>query len=436
VPESRLDRRTQHEEGTVKPVTAAILVVLAAALGLFAEHLGHSWEQPAWIPIADLAVGWAMVGSGVIASAMRPAQPAGRRLVLAGFLWFVGTFQPMDIPQWGALGFALQGYYAPVLVLIALSFPACWPARRSERAIISVVAILYVASSIVRLGARWPELFGTDLLDPAILLPLVGGSDLARLGAVVVASALIVRRWVRATVAGRRIVGPVIAAGAASAFAVTLAMFYPLMALGIVPEPGDSFLIGVAWTSNILWLLIPFAMLFGIVRQGASRSALAEAVAAAGVSPGPLDLGGALAQALRDPSLRILSWDDARHGYVDDEGNMLDDGPAAGAGRSVAIVSVGERPLAALVYDDALDEDPGIVAGAVAVTRLVVENAQLVREVERCRIDRRRSNAGIIVLVLSGPKWRERWKWPRASSSRISQRPTGSPIRRSAARCT
>ena len=121
----------------MKPRTTAILVPLAVALGIVAEHLGHSWGQPAWIPIADLAVGWAMVGSGVAAATMRPAQPAGRRLALAGFLWFVGTFQPMDIPQLGTLAFIFQGYFGPVVVLIALSFPARWPARRSERIVIS-----------------------------------------------------------------------------------------------------------------------------------------------------------------------------------------------------------------------------------------------------------------------------------------------------------
>ena len=50
-----------------------------------------------WIPILDLAVGWSMVGAGLAAAVARPRQVAGRRLVLAGFLWFVGT------PEGGAL---------------------------------------------------------------------------------------------------------------------------------------------------------------------------------------------------------------------------------------------------------------------------------------------------------------------------------------------
>lgn len=380
----------------MKPGMAAVLVALGAVVGLVAEHLGHSWEQAAWIPIADLAVGWAMIGSGIAAAVMRPAQPAGRRLVLAGFLWFVGTFQPMDSPQLGALGFIFQGYFAPLVVLIALSFPARWPARSSERLVISGVVVLYVVSSIARVLARWPELFGSDLLDTSVLLPLVAGSDFARLAGVVLAGGLVVRRWVGASTAARRIVGPVIAAGAASAFAVALTMLYPLAALGIIPPLDDALVTPVPWISNILWLLVPIAMLVGIVRQGASRSALAEAVAAVGVSPGLLDLSGALAQALRDPSLRILTWDEARHAYADVEGSTLVAGQPAGAGRSIAYVSNGERPLAALLYDASLDEDPGIVAGAVAVTRLVVENAQLVEEVERRLEDVRESRARIV----------------------------------------
>ena len=74
-----------------------------------------------------------MIGSGLVAAYARPSQPAGRRLVVAGFLWFVGSFMQMDDFRLGSIAFVFQGYFDLVLILIALSFPARWPARRSER---------------------------------------------------------------------------------------------------------------------------------------------------------------------------------------------------------------------------------------------------------------------------------------------------------------
>jgi len=372
------------------------LALLAVLLGLAAEHLGHSWEQEAWIPIADLAIGWAMVGSGIAAAWLRPAQPAGGRLILAGLLWFVGTFQPMDSTRGSALAFAFQGYFDPVLVLIALSFPGRWPARRGERAVLVLVAALYGASTLARLAARSPDLIGQDLIDPAAALPLVAWSDFARLGSIVLAGGFILRRWFGERPPGRRIVGPVIAAGAAAAFADAVLMYYPVGALGIAPPLDAPAAVVVPWASNVVRLLIPFAMFFGIMRQSATRSALAAAVAAVGISPATPDLRAALALALRDPNFQILAWDEGLGGYVDEAGIELGSALPRIAGRSVAPVAAGSRPLGAIVYDPSVDEDPAIVASAIAISRLVIENAAFAREIEH-QLDEVRTSRSRIV---------------------------------------
>jgi len=363
--------------------TAAGIAIVGVTLGLLAEQLGHGFDQVLWIPLADLAVGWAMIGSGLVAAVARPNQPAGRRLALAGFLWFLGSFQQADMLALGSLGFALQGYADLVLILIALSFPARWPALRSERLVVVVAATLYAASSVARLVARAPDFIGGEAIDLDTAFFFVGWLDFARLAAIVVGGGLVIRRWFVATPAARQIIGPVIAAGAASALAVAFALYYPLTALGIAPEPDQAIYTPLAWAFNIVRLVVPFGMLLGIVRQRAARSALADAVAAAGETPRSLDLRGTLARALSDPDLRVLEWDDAAAGYRDEDGDTVPDPPPAMAGRTTTRVGIGSRPLALLVYDSTLDQDPAIVSAAVAVTRLVVENARLARESER-----------------------------------------------------
>ena len=367
--------------------TAAFIAIGGVVVGLLGEQLGHGFEQVLWIPLADLAVGWAMIGSGLVAAVARPSQPAGRRLALAGFLWFLGTFQRADALALGSLAlgslaFAVQGYADLVLILIALSFPSRWPARRSERLVVVVAAGFYIASSIARLVARAPDFVGHDVIDMDTALFFVGWLDFARLASIVLAGALVIRRWLEATPAARQVIGPIMAAGAGAALAVAFALDYPLTVLGIVPELDEGIYVPLAWAFNVVRLVVPFGMLLGIVRQRAARSALADAVAAAGETPRTLDLRSTLARALSDPELRVLEWDDELAAYRDDAGDLVADPPAA-AGRTSTRVAIGDRPLALLQYDSSLEQDPAIVSAAVAVTRLVIENQRLNRESER-----------------------------------------------------
>ena len=66
--------------------TAIFVAAIAVLAGLASGHVRHVWPQPLWIPVAGLAIGWSLVGSGLVASVARPRQSAGRLLVLAGFL--------------------------------------------------------------------------------------------------------------------------------------------------------------------------------------------------------------------------------------------------------------------------------------------------------------------------------------------------------------
>jgi signal transduction histidine kinase len=375
---------------------AVVIAIAGVVVGLLAEQLGHGFDQVAWIPLTDLATGWAMIGSGIVAVSARPRQVAGKRLILAGFLWFVGSFQAMDDFRFGSLAFALQGYFDLVLILIALSFPARWPMRTSERAVVAVAALLFIASSIARVLARSQDILGVTLLDPEVALPWVGWLDFTRLAAIVVAGVFVIGRWLRATPTERRVVGPVIAAGAASALAVAFALLYPLGALGLMTPLDDRVYIPLAWLFNTVRILVPFGMLLGIVRQRAARTAVADAVAAAGEAPATPDLRGVLAQALGDEGLRVLEWSDDRAAFVSGDGTIVPASLPEEPGRSTAIVRAGDQSLAALVYDSALDEDPAIVAAAVGVTRLAIQNQRLTRESARRLEEAEASRARIV----------------------------------------
>jgi signal transduction histidine kinase len=132
------------------------------------------------------------------------------------------------------------------------------------------------------------------------------------------------------------------------------------------------------------------------VRQRAARTAVADAVAAAGEAPATPDLRGVLAQALGDEVLRVLEWSDDRAAFISGDGTIVPSSLPEEPGRSTAIVRAGDQSLAALIYDSALDEDPAIVAAAVGVTRLAIQNQRLTRESARRLEEAEASRARIV----------------------------------------
>ena len=377
----------------------ARIVVLVGALGwsLLAEHVVDGWSQPYWIPIADLGVGWALIGSGLVGMTKRPNSVAGTRLVLAGFLWWVGNFQLATDQVVGAVGFAFQGYHDVVLAVLVLSFPGRWPARRVDRAVLGAVGIMYCVNSLVRLGARLPL---DGLLPPGLLeaaTALVPPADFLRgAGMLVVAAAATVRVWV-ARGPFRRLVGPVALSGAAWAAAASVFYLYvPLEVEGLVtPLPDDLVVVG-AWALNVIRIVVPMGIYAGILRLGQERAAVAEAIVGIARAPRPARLEDALRDALGDPVLGVFSWREDDQRYVDGDGRELDVAAPRPSGRSLLLLNDEGMPLAAVDHDVAIAEDPRLLASVEAAVRLTVGHERLRQQVDRQLEEVRASRARIV----------------------------------------
>jgi signal transduction histidine kinase len=126
------------------------------------------------------------------------------------------------------------------------------------------------------------------------------------------------------------------------------------------------------------------AFVIGLRRQGAARSAVVDLVGGleGPDSASPDRLAAALRRALGDPSLELVPWSTAEQSYVDAEGRrpVL---PVAAPGRAVTVVEQDGAPVAALVHDEALLEDPGLVGAVVAAVRLTSDNERLRAELQR-----------------------------------------------------
>jgi signal transduction histidine kinase len=360
--------------------STAAIIAAGLVLGLVAEHVGNSWLQPAWIPIADLAVGWLMIGCGLLGAAARPRQPAGNRLVLAGFLWFIGTFMGADDPLSHAFGFAFGGYFNLVLAWLTLSFPGTRPATRAGTIVLIVAAVLFIAQTVARLLVSAPDVLGITLVDPDAAMQAVLWIDVSRAASIFIAGVLMVVKLLRTRDPERSFVWPVLAAGAAVAIASISNARFALTTLGFIPHLGEDVVIPLEWAFNVFRIAVPLAILLGVLRIRGARTAIAGAVTEVGGTPSVATLRGALATALGDPGLRIMRWDRDLDGYIDSSGEdvsevelaRLQDDP------SLVVVRVDDGPdqLAIIVVARSLAEDPSLLDAGVALTRLVVRNEE------------------------------------------------------------
>jgi signal transduction histidine kinase len=383
--------------------STAAIIAAALVLGLVAEHVGNSWLGAAWIPIADLAVGWLMIGCGLLGAASRPRQPAGNRLVLAGFLWFIGTFMGADDPLSHAFGFAFGGYHNLVLAWLALSFPGARPATRAGTAVLVAAALLFVAQTVARLLVSAPDVLGVTLVDPGVAMQAVLWIDVSRAASIFIAGVLMVVALLRTRDAQRTFVSPVLAAGGAVAIASISNARFALTTLGFLPALGEDVVIPLEWVFNVLRAVVPLAILVGVLRIRGARTAIASVVTEVGEAPSAATLRAALATALGDPGLRIMRWDRDLDRYINSSGEDVPEAELARLHDDPALVVVpvddGADRLAMIVVARSLAEDPSLLDAGVALTRLVVRNEEQSLQIQRQLAEVRASRVRIVAAA-------------------------------------
>ena len=325
------------------------LVGLAGvAVGLVAEWVGTGWKEPGqWIP--DLAVGWTFIGCGLIAAWKRPESRIGWLMVATGFTWFLGNFSEVDVPAiaWVA-AHAVYLHRGP-LVHLLLSYPS---GRTRSRVTQGAIAVGYAVAVITPL---WRNEATTILL--AGLLVIVSAYNYLRsIG------------WLRRA---RRI-----ALTAAVGLSLVLAA---TAAARLLLPPGDA--IGLSLlVYEVTLCLIAGGLLAGLLIAPWRGTPVADLVVEVGESRFGT-IRGELSQALGDPSLEIGYWLPNLGTYVNAQGRALAL-PEPGSGRSTTVLEHQGQPVAVLIHDPAVLDDPRLVQGVTSAAQLAAANARLRAEVQ------------------------------------------------------
>ena len=349
------------------------LVGLAAGAWLLTLGLTHERTADHRVTaVLVTMVGWSFVASGLVAWRRRPSNRLGPLMVVLGLTWIAGylMFFPRSAIGFSASVWVRDAWYV-LLVLFLVSFPE---GRLASRTGLLLVAAFVLSAGPLELAwllfwdpglppgsalVAWPNQSVASAIDWAQRLIIVTGAFLV--------TALLAARWWRASPPLRRGLTPLLA-GAVALLAWNSALGVSKLTGTDAPE-----LIQIALL--VALITVPVGVLLDILRARLARLAVGDLVLELRRNPAPGDLRAALARALGDPSLELAYWLPEYETYAALDGHPLE--LPADPRRLTHMVDRAGTPVAALVHDPSLREEPALLDSVGAAAGIALENARL-----------------------------------------------------------
>ena len=335
-----------------------------------------------WITIA-------YVGCGLIAWSRRPASRFGPLMIAAGFASFLTDLSwiTSDVPF--TIGHALD-LLPPVLFLhVFLAYPSGRLRSHFERGLIVTAYSTAIGLQLVgmALGGFGPH----NLLEIAS----DSGAGLAVMRLQLAAVSAFCLCGVGILAARRRRAGQPLRRSLAlliDAFALGLVMIAFLLLSYAFGGPAVA---EIRWATFATLGITPVAFLVGLLHDRLARSDVGELFLELRADPGPADLRDALARALRDPSLTLAYWLPEFGSYADHEGQPIELTNSAGR-RTMRLIDREGAPVAALLHDRTLSDEPELLGAVTAAAGIALENARLNVEL-RARVEELRGSRARVV---------------------------------------
>jgi signal transduction histidine kinase len=366
---------------------ALIAGAVAVALTLTSDHEEH----PAEVTALLLFVSGAFVVAGLIGWSRRPQNRTGMLMVAVGFGVLVTSLYEANYSVPFTLGLVFGAVFIAAFVHVLLAYPSGELISPYARWLI----LAGYATSVV--APLFEAMFPADMTckphacpDNLLLVSRNHGANVAQTTIFTVAVvllfaaafALLVGRWKRATPALRRILRPVYLAGGLSVL---------FLVIGNIVTPFSGHAETVVMIAVIItFTAVPFLFLAGLlgttIARGAGIGTIFSAIPER-ASPGEVQEG--LRSALRDETAEVAYWYEEGGHYVDVEGNRFDL-PADTRRRVVTRLQYADEPVAAIVHDAALLQEPELLEAITGAARVALERDKLLVEV-RARAERYRA---------------------------------------------
>jgi signal transduction histidine kinase len=336
------------------------------------------------------------IATGLLAWARRPTNRTGRVMVATGLFLALDYFQDGPLPLLAPIGLAGTTASDVLLGYLILAFPNGTLRSTFDRAFLATAGVALFVTNALSFAATDTRALGRGydnpylvIRDPALASAAVNISVATSVVVLLGFLAIFAVRWARASGPARRATSPVIIPACGLMVAIIAAVL-----LNNSDAPPEVQL--ASGVTQALWRgLIPVGFLIGLLRTRMARSAIADLVVELGETPTPARLRDALANALGDPGLVVAWWSPAQGAYLDGDGSPAEL-PTDGSERGVTLLERGGAPIAAILHDPVLLDDPGLVASVASAMRLSVENDRLQAAVEAQLREVRESRARIV----------------------------------------
>lgn len=352
--------------------------------------------------VLTLLPAWSFIGTGLFAWWRRPNNRTGSLMVLVGFGWLLVPLSLSDVPALFGISMFTANIAWVLLALLLLSFPSGRLQSQSDRVLVGLFWLDAVVLTSLTGVVSGPHLETFDCENcPTNPVAISNSPDLARaldtvatLGGVLLLLVLItvlVRRYRSLGPTNRSAVRPVLGAGAVSVLAIGVLVTVASL------DVSDTIKSTVFVVAVTLMSTVPFAFLIGLLRSKfTSAGAVSELVASLGeTSTQSLNIRDALAKALGDESLEFVYWLPDRGAYVDSSGHVVAL-PEPGSGRSWASVEHDGELIAAIAYDDTLEENQDLIRSTGTAAALALRNQRLEAEL-RANVEELRASRARIV---------------------------------------
>jgi signal transduction histidine kinase len=368
-------------------ITLVVMTVAGVVVGVLAYRVQIDNLGPYTTParsLAIVAVGWSFLLAGLIAWSRRPGNRVGPLMIAAGFALLLRQLRYSHDPLVFTVFLALGNLGYGLVAHSVLAYPSGHVADRYERALVKVgyaVVFGFPLAMLLFYDGTWAL---NEFPTPHESLLLVTGDEglvraLQKSFVIVFYGvlatlfiALIVRRLVHATPRARRMLAPLLLAAVAVALRAIFECVFNFVDRPLAYEY-------LFWWQIAAFIALPLALLWGLLRARLARVHVGELVVHL-ERASPADLRDELALALEDPTLEVAFWLPERREYVAADGSRVElpeDDPA----RAVTKLEQDDKPLAALVHDPSLLDEPKLVEAVSAAARLALQNARLHAEV-------------------------------------------------------
>jgi len=345
-----------------------------------------------------LVIGWGFIGAGLYAWWRRPQNNFGPLMTATGFLFFVSELAASNY----ALVFTVSTWWGNLFLAVVVHMLVAMPSGRlrtpGERALVVAAYVFSLPFSRFYAFLVSSEDFGCDAC-PDYVLRITNNPDLAATVDTVINCAAFVlfgvtavflwRRWRAAHPAERRVLGPVLVTGTTILVLIEIGILAELSGHATIAELGY-------YATQAAILPLPYAFLASLARTRVTRGdSVSELVGRLGQAAGQGEIRESLARALGDPSLELAYWLPEFATYADADGRPVEVADVNGD-RATTLIRHNGKPVAALLHDPALKEDPGLLDAVAAAAAIALENVRLNVEL-RARLDELKGSRARIV---------------------------------------